>query len=68
MSLASLENAIAREMKAVLKNPKATKKHLMEWSTSKDSVCENLNPEKEVYVYLPDLGIHAAVLKEADKR
>lgn len=68
MSLKTLERAIRAEAQIALKNPKLKHADIREWSTSKEQVEKNMVPATEVYVHLPIIGVHAAILKTADKR
>ncbi len=63
-----LEKRILQVLKFNLNNSTMKLDDLQEWSTSKDIVKKNLQPDKEVLVEVTSMGVYCAVLKSADKR
>jgi hypothetical protein len=63
MGTAALENAIVRELRTIVNNPKLTKNSLMQWSTGGVTV-----EDGEIHVFLPELHVHVAIKRELDKR
>lgn len=62
------EKDIVARLKFLLDNRSLKIDDVMEWSTSKDEVQKNIQPEKEIFVEVASLGVYCAVLKSADKR
>lgn len=67
MSLASLENAIVRELRGILNNRRLTKNSIREWCTSEEKVSKNLEGD-EAMVRCPGMGVWVAFKKTDDKR
>lgn len=63
-----IEKKIIQGLRVILNNRKLKADDLQEWSSNKEAIEENIQNDKEVYVYVPTIGVHCAVLKTADKR
>ena len=64
MSMKTLESAVLKELRIVAKNNKIRLKDIMEWSTSEETVKENLRPNEEKLFHLPELKVWCAVKKD----
>lgn len=64
MSMRTLEAAVVKELREVLRNPKLRNKDLLAWSTG-DLTTDDA---AELVLLLPGLVVNACVLKVHDKR